>query len=159
MLDVWRHFFERPGVEQAFDAFAGGELPSGVLRVDTLLAAAQAERGPLGLDGDVGRPLRRVAEHPRRGARQEHDRPVGHRIRQRSGPAQVEPDRAAGERPRRRVRHREADPVLDGAGDAQDLQRAGEVEQQRARRQDHEDRDVPGRPAHAATGRSGPASA
>ena len=59
MLDERRHFFERLGVEQTFDAFTRGELPSGVLRVDTLLAAAQAERGPLGRDGRVGRPHRR----------------------------------------------------------------------------------------------------
>jgi hypothetical protein len=40
MRDVRTDFLERVGVEQALDAFAGGELALRVLRVDALLAAA-----------------------------------------------------------------------------------------------------------------------
>jgi hypothetical protein len=42
MLHEHVEFFERIMIEQKFDAFAGGKLAPGVLRVDALLAASEA---------------------------------------------------------------------------------------------------------------------
>jgi hypothetical protein len=66
MFDEHVEFLERSVVEQQFDAFPGGQLALGVLRLDARLAAAKPGPGALAIEsldhlfqGKAPRPIRR----------------------------------------------------------------------------------------------------